>query len=236
MKRYEIAGLQIDMELSGRTAAQAEPYAVTAEGPADMAVSCDGKVILELNPHLETEDMAQYMGTGTIFAKKLLDFAGFQLHASAVSLEGRAYLFSAPSGTGKSTHTEKWIRLFGAQYINDDKPALRQASGVWTVYGTPWSGKHDLSDPRGFPLGGIAFLTRGEENQIRRLTPAEALPYLMHESVRRLSPVQMEKFLTLADRLLRQTPVWLLTCQNNDEAAFVAREAMTSQEAPNCKQ
>lgn len=227
--RYVIADLAVDMEPEGRTKGQAAAYAAPALGPADITINVNAREILEKNPMLGDLEMAYYMGSGAWFARDLLDFSGFQLHASAIALDGRAYLFSAYSGTGKSTHTEKWRRLFGARYINDDKPALRLVNGVWMAYGTPWSGKHDLSSPEGFPVGGIAFLERGDHNAIRRLTPAEALPLIMSQTMKFLSLERMNTKLTLLDQCLRTVPVWLLTCQNNDEAAFVSHEAMTGE-------
>ena len=94
------------------------------------------------------------------------------------------------------------------------------------AYGTPWSGKHDLSDPRGVPLGGIAIVKRAEENSIRPMTAEEALPYLMSQTSYRLSEAHMEKLLVLMDDLLRRVPIWELRCRNDDEAAFVSRNAM----------
>lgn len=227
MKRYAIAGLKVDMDVSGRTLRQAQPYATDAEGPADITLFCDVGRVMERNPQLPDEEMAEYLGTGVVFARELLAFNGSFLHASAVILDGKAYLFSAPSGTGKSTHTEKWCRLFGATYLNDDKPALRLVEGVWMAYGTPWSGKHDLSRPEGVPLGGIAFLRRGQENSIRRLPSKEALPKFMSQSLWQVSQhAQMEKQLSLVDSILLQIPIWELTCRNDDDAAMVARDAM----------
>jgi len=227
MKRYLIAGLTVDMEVSGRTELQAEPYRVSAIGPADITLTCDVRGVLDLNPGLKDPDVAEYMGTGVYFAQALLGFGGTFLHSSAVLLDGKAYLFSANSGTGKSTHTEKWCRLFGARYLNDDKPALRLVDGVWMAYGTPWSGKNDLSSPEGAPVGGIAFLKRGTENAIRPMTPKEAVPLLMTQSQWKLSMKQMERQLELADHLLRNVPIWELTCRNDDDAARVSCEAMT---------
>lgn len=226
MKRYEIAGLAVDMEVSGRTELQAAAYAAPVNGPADITLQCDARRVLELNPELEDLDTAQYMGTGLIFSKRLLDFDGSYLHSSAVILDGKAYLFSANSGTGKSTHTEKWCRLFGATYLNDDKPALRLIDGVWMAYGTPWSGKHDLSSPVGVPVGGIAFLERGEENSICPMSLADAVPRLMCQSLWKLNQQQMERQLGLVDKLLRQVPIWRLVCRNDDEAAMVSHDAM----------
>lgn len=228
MKRYQIAGLKVDMEAFWRTARQAEAYAVPVDGPADMTLTCDTKRIMALNPTLDTEDVAEYVAMGIYFARELLKFDGTYLHASAVILDGKAYLFSAHSGTGKSTHTEKWCRLFGATYLNDDKPALRLVDGTWMAYGTPWSGKHDLSSPVGVPLGGIAFLKRGEKNAIRPYPVRDALLFFMSQSSWHLPEKDaMERQLDLLDKLLRQVPVWELTCRNDDEAAMVSHKAMT---------
>ena len=226
MAMYEIAGLRVDMEAVGRTARQAVPYLTDAPGPADLMIRCDPAVLLRQMPQCQTEDLAEYMWTGAYFARKLLDFGGFQLHASAVEYEGKAWLFTAPSGTGKSTHTEKWCRLFHARPINDDKPALRRMKRGWVACGTPWSGKNDLSCPGMIPLGGIACLERGEENRIRRLEAAEALPYIFSQCVRRLEAEQMDRHLYLLDQLLTQVPIWHLTARNDDDAAYVAREGM----------
>lgn len=227
MKRYLIAGLTVDMEVFGRTEMQAEPYRISAVGPADITLSCDVRRVLELNPEIKDYDTGLYMGTGAYFSRALLRHQGTFLHSSAVLLDGKAYLFSADSGTGKSTHTEKWCRLFGARYLNDDKPALRLMNGIWMAYGTPWSGKHDLSSPEGAPVGGIAFLKRGEENTISPMPAEKAVHALMAQSLWRLNMQQMEKQLELTDHLLRTVPVWELFCRNDDDAARVSCKAMT---------
>lgn len=229
MKRYSIAGLTVDMEASGRTEERAKPYEISSDGPADITLNCDAEAILKLNPFLEDLETAAYMGFGAIFSRKLLNFDGSFLHSSAVVYDGKAYLFSAPSGTGKSTHTEKWCRLFHATYLNDDKPALRLVDGQWMAYGTPWSGKHDLSSPVGVPLGGIAFLKRGDENKICALPPSKAVPNFMSQSLWKLQKDQMEKQLALLDSIVRSVPIWELTCRNDDDAAFVSFHAMTAE-------
>ena len=137
MARYRIADLTVQMDVSGRTEQQAAPYLARQDSPVDIVLTLDVARFLEKYPQLQDLDTAQYIGTGAVFAMEILRFEGFQFHASAVMLDGRAYLFSAPPGTGKSTHTEKWCRLFGAEIINDDKPVLRRINGDWMVYGTP---------------------------------------------------------------------------------------------------
>lgn len=230
MARYHIAGLSVEMEVSGRTARQGAAYAAPAgAGPADLSITCDMDRLLARHPELASRlDDAQYMGTGANFARRLLDFAGLQLHASAVEYRGRAYLFSGPCGIGKSTHTEKWLRLFGARLINDDKPALRRLESGWRAYGTPWSGK-GASANLSAPIGGLAFLRRGGQNRVEVMEPAAALPLFISQTPRVLTQAQTEKMLDLADRLLREIPVWRLTCRNDDEAAVLAKRYMAGE-------
>ena len=227
MGLYEIAGLTVAMDVTGRTFAQAAPYACLCQPQPDVRICCDPEQFIKVNPHLTDRDAAMYLATGATFARALLNHQGFQFHASAVALDGQGYLFTAPCGTGKSTHAEKWCRLFGAQCINDDKPALRRLEEGWMVWGTPWSGKHDLSSPIGVPLAGIACLRQSSENRIRRMSAQEALPYILSQCIRQLTLQQSDVQLQLVDRLLQEVPVWLLECNIDDEAATVSLQAMT---------
>ena len=227
MEKYRIAGLTVEMEAFGRTKLQAEPYRIKTDAPADITITCDAAKVLELNPYMGDLDMAYYVGSGIHFTWGLLRHQGTYIHSSAILLDGKAYLFSADSGTGKSTHTEKWCRLFGATYLNDDKPAVRLENGVWIAYGTPWSGKHDLSSPEWAPIGGIAFLKRGDTNAIVPMAPKDAVSKLIPQSMWKLSREMMINQLDLTDHLLRNVPIWELTCQNNDEAALLSHKVMT---------
>jgi len=225
--RYEIAQLLVDMECSGRTRAQAEAYRVEREGEnPHLRIRIDPARVLERMPELESLDMAEYLATGDVFAAGLLAHSGVMLHASCLCYQGQAVCFSAPPGVGKSTHTEKWVRLFGAEILNDDKPALRRYDEGWYAHGTPWSGKHDLSVNRAAPLKAICFLFRGEVNTLTPLTPAEALPLFMSQTVFRLGLENMDRLLPLVDRLLREVPVWRLDCTMEDKAAMAVRDAL----------
>lgn len=225
--RCSIAGLDVELACAGRTKAQAEAYLASAcAEPAQITISVDAKAALQRMPELQNEDLAEYLLTGDRFALALLEYGGFMLHASAVCYRGRAVCFSAPPGVGKSTHTEKWRRLFGAEILNDDKPALRCLDGRWMAYGTPWSGSRDLSRNAGAPLGAVCFLFRGEENSMEPLAPGRALPLLMSQTLFRLRRERMERLLPLADDLLRRVPVWKLTCDQSDEGAELARRTL----------
>lgn len=226
MTHYEIAGLRVAMAVSGRTEQQAAAYAAPAEGEPDIILRDQSQMYLSKYPQLGDLDTAQYMGTGVDFSRALLLYDGFQIHASSVICDQKAFLFSAPCGTGKSTHTEKWVRLFGARYLNDDKPVVRFVNDKWMAYGTPWSGKHDLSSPEGVPLAAVVFLRRGDENVMRPMNSAEAVPFLFSQMTRVHPRKHTEKMILLADKFLRAVPVWELTCRNDDEAAYVSRAAL----------
>lgn len=226
MGLYEIAGLTVQMHVTGRTLAQAAPYACSQDGPVDGVIDCPVQQIMECNPHLTDPDLAEYLGTGAGFARLLLQHRGFQLHASAVALEGKGYLFTGPCGMGKSTHARKWCRLLGATPVNDDKPALRRLESGWMVWGTPWSGKHDVSSPIHVPVQAVACLRQAEENRITRLSPQEALPYIMSQCIRQLNVSQMDLQLELVNQFLQEIPIYLLECNLEDGAVAVSHGAM----------
>ena len=104
----------------------------------------------------------------------------FLFHCSAIAVDDQGYLFTAPSGTGKSTHTRLWRERFDgrAVMINDDKPMIQVRDDEIYVCGTPWNGKHNLGCNRKVPIRGICILERGTKNRIRQMKSAEAYPFL----------------------------------------------------------
>ena len=162
-------------------------------------------------------------------AEFLFDRDVLTVHGSAVAVDGTGYLFTARSGTGKSTHTRYWREVFGdrAIMVNDDKPFADLSGPQITLCGSPWSGKHGLDTNINVPLGGICILERGTENRIRRLRPEEGLPMLLHQSYCPLSPDRVEKFHSLVELLAEKIPLWQLECTRDPRAAQVAHEAMS---------
>ncbi|MBO5340900.1 MAG: hypothetical protein J6A62_07880 [Oscillospiraceae bacterium] len=219
------------MDSFGRTQVQAQPYLVQgSQEKPDIKIEVDWRALKEQQPHL-SEDECEYISTGGDFYRQLLGFNGMLLHASAVVLDGKAYLFSAPSGTGKSTHTALWRRVFGedrTKILNDDKPALRLEDGVFYAYGTPWSGKTDQNINTRVPLAGICILSRGEENIICPYKGQRAIHDILEQTIRPRDQRLTEKLLELLDRLLRTVPVWKMECNMDPQAALVAWEAMSA--------
>ena len=164
------------------------------------------------------------------FAEFLFDRDILLVHGSTVAVDGRAYLFAAKSGTGKSTHTRLWRQVFGqrAVMINDDKPFLHLTDTGVIAFGSPWSGKHGLDTNISAPLTGICILQRGPENIIRPLSAEEALPRLHKEAYIPMDAEKHPKFQTLVEKLARQVPLWHMTCTKDPQAAQVAFDAMST--------
>ena len=144
-------------------------------------------------------------------------------------MDGKAYLFSADSGTGKSTHTKQWQKYFGedrALIINDDKPAIRKEKSGWTVYGTPFSGKTDENLNRKAVLQGICMLERGEQNTIERIGVWEAIPLLMRQTIVPRNEELAGELLEILDQLLSEVPIYRLKCNISEEAVLTAYEMM----------
>ncbi len=228
---YLIAGLRVRMDTYGRAAAQAQPYLSETAGEADLVITSHAQSLHEKQSHLSLED-CEYLSTGSSFYRQLLNFDGMMLHSSAVVMDGYAYLFSAPCGTGKSTHTTMWRQAFGEDRVtmlNDDKPALRLENGRWFAYGTPWSGKTDQNTNIRAPLGGICVLTRGETNEIVPFGGAQAALAILEQTVRPAGMEARGKILELVDSLLTTVPVWKLKCTPTHDAARVSQKAMSEE-------
>ena len=162
-------------------------------------------------------DELEYIFTGFAFSNSILDFNGFCLHSSAVSVDNKAVLFSAPCGTGKSTHTRLWTEYFGkekAVIINDDKPAIRLVDDVFYVYGTPWSGKNNIHTNIKVPLQAIVFIRQSEENYVEVLKSREVVKLLMEQSLRPFSSNNdgMSNLLNILDSIIKKYPytVWVV--------------------------
>lgn len=152
----------------------------------------------------------------------------FVFHGSVIAVDGVGYLFTAKSGTGKSTHTKLWRKLFGnrAIMVNDDKPLIKCTDCGIMVYGTPYNGKHRLGNNIAVPLKAVCILERSEKNAIRRIDKSEAYPMLLQQVYRPMDKTAFTKTLLLIDKLTEQVGLYKLGANMEPEAAEVAYKAM----------
>lgn len=173
----------------------------------------------------------EYIAAYRIFCEKAVDYGVVLCHGSVVEVDGKAYMFTAPSGTGKSTHTRLWREHFGdrAVMINDDKPLLRfEDDGIY-VYGTPWDGKHHLSTNKRSKLVGICFLRQDKENSIRIIEPQESLILLMGQIYRPRDTEALMKTFDYIDELISRLPIYQMGCTISEEAVEMAYNAMNKE-------
>lgn len=173
----------------------------------------------------------QYLETLALYrkiAKELSSYGIILFHGSAVSLDGEAYVFTAKSGTGKSTHAALWRKVFGERtvMINDDKPLIAVGENGVTVYGTPWCGKHNLGNNISAPLKAVCILERGDNNSIQKITSKDAFSTLFSQTYRFNEPSGMRNVLSCIDKMVNSIPTYRLKCNMEDEAATVAYQGM----------
>lgn len=179
-------------------------------------------------PRVFTDPFLERASIQRAFAEFLFDRDTLLLHGSAVAVDGEGYLFTAHSGTGKSTHTRLWRQVFEerAVMVNDDKPFVRLTENGALLCGSPWSGKHGLDCNITVPLKGICILERGAENRIQRIAPEEILPMVRKQCYCPEDGRKLPAFLALTEQLARAVPAWRMACTKEAEAAKMAYEAM----------
>ncbi len=156
------------------------------------------------------------------------------LHACVLGMDGRAYAFLAPSGTGKTTHARMWMEKYGGRVtvINGDKPLVSLLGDVPTVYGTPWCGKEEWNTNTSMPLTALCFIARGSGNVIRRITSHDAAGRIMNQILLIRDGTNISETLDLTDALLTAVPSYELTCTISPDAAVVAHDGMGITDLP----
>ena len=150
-------------------------------------------------------------------------------HGSAICVDGRTYIFTAPSGTGKSTHTRLWremLKEHNVVMVNDDKPFLKVEEGRVTAYGSPWRGKERLGCNMSAPVEAICSISQGTENVIREATQEEMYPIFYEQSLRPFDKEGTENYLHTLDVLTRSVRLYKLECDISLEAARLSYETM----------
>lgn len=230
MPVYKIAELRVGYEPRyGILKSRSEKYLCDEKADFNIGLTDDF-----LNSQLDTFINLQlpeieYLWMGTAFNAKLLEYGGMFLHSSTVVADGRAYSFSAPCGTGKSTHAALWLELLGSRafIINDDKAAYRKIGGKFTVFGTPFSGKHDINVNTSAELGGICFLERSQTNSIEKIDMDEAVPLIISQTMRPAHPERTVMMCDFIDELIKTVPIYRLRCNISADAAELSYRTMS---------
>jgi len=164
-----------------------------------------------------------------LFRNRLIFQQGIVIHASAIEWQGKAIVFTAPAGTGKTTQSNLWKEYMNAVVLNGDRPALRMVDNEFFAYGTPWSGSSREYINKRAPVAALVLLEQAPENTITKLSPTEALMRIMP---RFFLPYNDQAMMELAvgtiEKTLRHVPVYLLKCRPDRGAVDALYDALAS--------
>lgn len=164
---------------------------------------------------------------GNLFQQSIMNFDGIVIHASTIKYNGKAVTFTAPSGTGKSTHTGLWKKYYPETVIiNDDMPAIRFIDNQVFAYGTPWSGKTDINENDCAPLDAMVFIERSEECSITELSPVEAFVRMMREIPIYPFKHQSDLMMSMMNKLFTKVPSYLLKCDISKNAVDTVKNKL----------
>ena len=231
-----IANKNIGIEaIYGRTLVDSEQY--ITDQPADFVVQSSPEEILTDGAAYRKVNSRGRVFKGQIesmlflrkIADRMIDFDTILMHGAVIAVNGEAYMFTAPSGTGKTTHIRRWLESLPEAYVvNGDKPLI--IVGETPVEcGTPWCGKERMGTNAIVPLKAIVMMKRGEENIMRRLSFIEAFPRLMEQTHRPEDTEKARKNVRLLSMLGKRVELWQFEFDNfKDDAFDVAYRALTN--------
>lgn len=190
---------------------------------ADDTAILKEKEMVPSAPIESCESLCIYRAIG----ERLPHFDRFVFHGAAIDYGGNAYLFTAPSGTGKTTHINLWKQYLGdkVDIINGDKPIIK-AGEISTIYGTPWAGKEGYQRNVSAPLEAICILKQGKTNNIVCLEKSDAINHLMRQVYLPHDPVSLSKTLALLGTVIENTSVYMLECDISKEAFETSYNAL----------
>ena len=162
------------------------------------------------------------------FAERLPDFDGTLFHSCFIKVENRGIAFSAPSGTGKTTHMLLWKKLLGEKLtiINGDKPLVRFVDGKLYGYGSPWVGKEGYGCNEKVPLTDICLIERSKTNKTEPLSKQEGMILLMQQIYMPFDSAMRMKTINLIYRIVENVNFWKISCNLEDEAAKISYETI----------
>ncbi len=233
MSRYKIADLVFEMNtVYDYSHTYCKDYYYNGEKPTQFIITTTQEDILAERQKSQVDAPDAYLESLALFRKfcdNALEISNtIVFHSSALMVDGEAFLFTAPSGTGKSTHANNWRKLLGEKVtmINDDKPLVRFVDGAFYVYGSPWQGKHDLGNNCRAKIKAICKLEQAKENKIAPCAVNEMLLTVLNQTVRPSDLSKMDKTLKIIERLLNEVKLYKLGCNTELQAAEVSYNAM----------
>ena len=226
-----------NVQPNGETCTNAQPKGGNA---CDIEVTITPKLIdetEEINKIARERDGIYLSGERTFLetlalhkeiATKMVPYGITVFHSSSITIDGRGLMFTATSGTGKSTHTSIWKKCFGERviHINDDKPFVRVEEGKLYVCGSPWMGKHGRGTNAEAEVSAIGIIKRDMENFVKKVPPAVAFATIYNQIYRPTGIDMTKATLDIAKFITENIPIYEVHCNMEDEAAINCYEGI----------
>ena len=152
---------------------------------------------------------------------------GFLLHASFIKWKNSAILFTAPSGTGKSTQAELWRNLRGAEIINGDRCAVTVEKEAITAWGVPFCGTSGIFRNTSAPLAAIVYLSQAPESSVNKLTGFRAFRCIWEGcSVNVWNKADVAHCTGAVEETVQRIPILHLSCTPDETAVRVLEECL----------
>lgn len=182
---------------------------------------------------LFTNEYCESLSLYEEIGKQLPQYNAFIMHGAAITYKDQALIFTAKSGTGKTTHIRLWKKYFKSDVdmINGDKPILRFYKEGVKVYGTPFCGKEQWHKNRSQYLSAICLIEQAKVNKIEKLKPADAMvPLYTQIYFSKTDEQSADQTISLFNQLLTQIPLYKLECNISEQAVITAYKGMINNE------
>jgi len=191
-----------------------ETYLYSENEKADITLSIPKEMEAEHEIFVRT-NIWNYLA----FEDVLINHQAFILHSSFISWQNNGILFTAPSGTGKSTQADLWKKYEDADIYNGDRTIIRKIDGKYYGFGSPYAGSSGIYRNESAPIKAIIVIEQGPDNVIRRLRGREAfLPLFRETLMNTWNKEYMEKMTDLLMDAACQIPVYHLSCRPDQDA------------------
>ena len=200
------------------------------EGEADFSVSADEADFLSEEKTAADGCPRPYLESIIIhrkIAERLPEYDAFVFHGAVMATSDGAYILTAPSGTGKTTHLRLWLSEFDdVKVINGDKPIIRIIGDKPIVFGTPWRGKEGYGTNSSAPLRAITFLERGKENRTEPISVEAASLLFFRQVYMPEEQAALVKTMSVAKEVIGRVSRLRLECNMLPDAARISRAAL----------
>ncbi len=229
-----LAGLTVEMHSTYPYAKEfCKDFLIENAVPDFSVAVSEEEVAKELaqSPESAASDYAEIICLYRKIADRLPEYNRFVFHGAAISYNENGYLFTAPSGTGKTTHITLWRRALGSQVgiINGDKPILQLCEDGVIVHSTPWAGKEGWYRNLSLPLKAVCIIEQATTNKTEKILPQSALMCLLRQIYMPTDPQAAQGTLSLFERFCATADFYRCRCNISVDAVKSSFEAMTGE-------